>query len=51
MDKDTLKGWQSDAKELTELLNSEQAESADAEPQIDRAAELAEKWQTESGQL
>lgn len=51
MDKDTLKGWQSDAKELTELLNSEQTESADAEPQIDRAAELAEKWHTATGQL
>ncbi len=27
------------------------AEPVDAEPQIDRAAELAEKWQTASGQL
>ena len=51
MDKDTLKGWQSDAKELTELLNSEQAESTDAEPQIDRAAELLEKWQVKTGDL
>ena len=51
MDKDTLKGWQSDAKELTELLNSEQAESADAEPQIDRAAELLEKWKVQTGDL
>ena len=51
MDKDTLNGWQSDAKELTELLNSEQAESADAEPQIDRAAELLEKWKVQTGDL
>ena len=51
MDEDTLKGWQSDAKELTELLNSEQAESADAEPQIDRAAELLEKWKVQTGDL
>jgi DNA modification methylase len=28
-----------------------QAEQADAEPQIDRAAELQQKWQTETGQL
>ena len=51
MDKDTLSGWKSDTKELTELLNSEQAESADAEPQIDRAAELLEKWQVQTGDL
>lgn len=51
MDKDTLKGWQSDAKELTELLNSEQAESADAEPQISRADELQIKWGTKTNQL
>lgn len=36
---------------LKELLNSENDEPVDAEPQIDRAAELQEKWQTASGQL
>ena len=51
MDKDTLKGWQSDAKELTELLNSEQTESADVEPQIDRAEELREKWGVKLGDM
>ena len=51
MDEDTLKGWQSDAKELTELLNSEQTESADVEPQIDRAEELREKWGVKLGDM
>lgn len=36
-------------KELAAILP--QGESRDAEPQIDRAAELQEKWQTERGQL
>ena len=51
MDKDALKGWNNDANNLKELLNAETAESVDAEPQIDRAAELQEKWGTASGQL
>ena len=51
MDKDALKGWNSDATNLKELLNSEQAVTADAEPQIDRAAELLEKWQVKTGDL
>ena len=51
MDSDTLKGWNNDANNLKELLNAEQEEPHDAEPQIDRAAELQEKWQTASGQL
>ena len=48
MDDDTLKGWNNDASNLKELLNAEQAESADAEPQIDRAAELLEKWKVQT---
>jgi DNA modification methylase len=48
---DTLKQWNNDATNLKELLNAENAEPVDAEPQIDRAAELQEKWQTASGQL
>ncbi len=51
MDKETLSGWSNDVTNLKELLNSENAEKVDAEPQIDRAAELAEKWQTSTGQL
>ena len=51
MNADTLKAWNNDANNLKELLKSETVEPVDAEPQIDRAAELAEKWQTESGQL
>ena len=51
MNADTLKAWNNDANNLKELLKSETVEPVDTEPQIDRAAELAEKWQTESGQL
>ena len=51
MNADTLKAWNNDANNLKELLKSETAEPVDAEPHIDRAAELAEKWQTASGQL
>lgn len=50
MNADALKGWNNDANNLKELLTAE-VEPVDAEPQIDRAAELAEKWQTASGQL
>ena len=51
MNADTLKAWNNDANNLKELLNAEAAEPVDAEPQIDRAAELAEKWHTATGQL
>jgi len=51
MDGDTLKGWNNDANNLKELLNADEAEPVDAEPQIDRAAELQEKWHTATGQL
>ena len=50
-DTDKLKDWNNNANNLKELLNSEQVEPVDAEPQIDRAAELAEKWKTATGQL
>ena len=51
MNADTLKAWNNDANNLKELLKSETVEPVDAEPQIDRAAELAEKWHTATGQL
>jgi hypothetical protein len=51
MDSETLRGWNNDANNLKEMLNAGQEEPQDAEPQIDRAAELQEKWQTETGQL
>lgn len=51
MDSETLKGWGNDVNNLKELLNAEQEEPVDAEPQIDRAAELQVKWQTATGQL
>lgn len=44
-----IKGMFSD-KELAEILKSEK-EPKDAEPQIDKAEELMQKWGTESGQL
>ena len=50
-DGDTLMNWQKDVGALGNLLQSEEAESADAEPQIDRAAELQEKWQVKPGDL
>jgi site-specific DNA-methyltransferase (adenine-specific) len=46
-----LRGWESDIKTFKELLQSEQADGADAEPQTDRAAELLEKWQVQPGDL
>ena len=50
MNGDALKGWNNDANNLKELLTAE-VDPVDAAPQIDRAAELQEKWQTASGQL
>jgi DNA modification methylase len=50
MDKDLLKSWNNDANNLKEMLKSEQP-SADAEPQVDRAAELLEKWGVQPGDL
>lgn len=50
MDKDTLKGWGEDVSNLKQMLQAEQG-TVDAEPQIDRAAELLEKWKTADGQL
>ena len=50
-DSDTLTIWQRDVTALGNLLASEEADSADAEPQVDRAAELQEKWQVRTGDL
>jgi DNA modification methylase len=47
---DLTKGWKADIRIFDELHKSE-APAVDAEPQTDRAAELLEKWGTESGQL
>lgn len=49
-DKETLKGWNNDANNLKEFLKSEQP-AVDAEPQMDRAAELLEKWGVQPGDL
>ena len=50
-DSETLTNWQRDVTALGNLLASEEADSADAEPQIDRAAELQEKWQVKPGDV
>ena len=50
-DSDTLTNWQRDVTALGNLLASEEADSADAEPQIDRAAELQEIWQVKPGDV
>ena len=50
-DGDLLKDWKRDVAALDNFLKSEQAEPVDAEPQIDRAAELNEKWQVKTGDL
>ena len=54
-----LKEWGGEDEQIKKLFSDdewregmgEEAPQVDAEPQIDRAAELAEKWQTASGQL
>lgn len=50
-DADLLAGWKTDIAALGNLLESEQLEPQDAEPQIDKAAELLEKWQVKTGDL
>lgn len=51
MDGDALKAWNTDAANLSKMLEAEQEPPADAEPQVDRAEELREKWGTATGQL
>lgn len=53
MDESFLKQLNTDAAAMSALLDSVKAggEEADAEPQIDRAAELNEKWQVKPGDL
>jgi DNA modification methylase len=50
MDKDLLKSWNNDANNLKELLQSEQAGGADAEPNVNEAETLKEQYGTELGQ-
>lgn len=50
MDSEALQGWKRDVAALGNLLESEKP-TADAEPQVDRAAELLEKWQVKPGDL
>lgn len=51
MDADALTQWRGDVAALGNMLEAAKPEPSDAEPQIDRAAELQEKWQTATGQL
>jgi DNA modification methylase len=51
LDADTLADWKRDTSALDNFIKSEQAEPVDAEPQVDRAAELNEKWQVVTGDL
>jgi DNA modification methylase len=51
MDADTLRDWKRDTAALDNFLKSEAVEPQDADPQIDRAAELNEKWQVKTGDL
>jgi hypothetical protein len=50
-DADTLRTWNNDVANLATMLTVDTATDADAEPQIDRAAELNEKWQVKTGDL
>lgn len=51
LDADLLKSWNNDANALKEMLTAEKLDLVDAEAQIDRAAELNEKWQVKTGDL
>jgi DNA modification methylase len=52
MDSDLLAHLRDDTRALAAMLESERAGGdADAEPEIDRAEELREKWGVETGQL
>lgn len=53
MDADMLKSLNTDAAALSELLKAAEGgdSEADAEPQVDRAEELREKWGVQTGQV
>lgn len=51
LDSEMLKEWKRDTAALDNFLRSEKDEPIDAEPQIDRAEELLEKWQVKTGDL
>ena len=52
LDPAALKGWKRDANAIEHLIESEkEAPPDDPGADIDRAAELREKWNTETGQL
>lgn len=51
MDSETLASWKRDTSALDNFIKSNEPEVVDAEPQIDRAAELNKKWQVVTGDL
>ena len=51
LDADLLSGLKCDIAALGNLLESEEPEPADAEPQLDKADALQKKWGTATGQL
>lgn len=52
LDDEVLHQWKNDVNNLETMLQADNAAGdADAEPQIDRAAELNEKWQVKTGDL
>ena len=50
MDSEALQGWKRDVAALGNLIESEKP-TTDAEPQVDRAAALLEKWKVTPGSL
>ena len=50
LDDKQLKAWKSDVSALSAMLESDKT-NTDAEPEIDRAAELLEKWGVQTGDL
>lgn len=51
MDTDWLKSIKADMSGLSGLLESQESETKDAEPQIDKAEQLLKKWKVKTGDL
>ena len=51
MGTNAVKDWKNNINNLETMVEAQKPESVDAEPQIDRAAELLEKWQVKTGDL
>jgi DNA modification methylase len=51
MNSDVLKNWKNDVGKLSQIVESQNPVVVDAPPDIDRAAELQEKWKVKSGDM